>query len=161
MKEDNIWITQLEKPSGSEGFMKPLFDLVNGNPARALDDFHIIALMKHRDPEHLDEEETMKQGEGSHWPWLVLICFRETEETTEEFGNWLAEQLSLFANKPDSGYLGNKNLLICHSSGCWPWEFLLLSLLLTKANVLLIPSRESRLILMLLLKSHDKLSVDK
>ena len=76
--------------------------------------------MKHRDPEHLDKEETMKQGEGSNWPWLVLICFRETEETTEEFGNWLAKQLSLFANKHDSGYLGNKNLFIYQSSGCDP-----------------------------------------
>ena len=45
--EDNIWIAQLEKPSGSAGFMKPLVDLVNISPARALDDFHIIALMKH------------------------------------------------------------------------------------------------------------------
>ncbi len=87
VKEENIWIAQLEKPSGSAGFMKPLVDLVNGYPARALDDFHIIALMKRKDPEHLDEEETMKQGERSNWPWLVLICIRETEETTEEFGN--------------------------------------------------------------------------
>ena len=66
VKEENIWIAQLEKPSGSAGFMKPLVDLVNISPARALDDFHIIALMKHRDPEHLHEEETMKQGEGSN-----------------------------------------------------------------------------------------------
>ena len=62
----------------------------------------------------------MKQGEGSYWPQLVLICFRETEDTTEEFGNWLAEQLSLFANKPDSGYLGNKKLFIYRSSGYDP-----------------------------------------
>ena len=96
--------------------MKPLHVLVNGNPARALDDFHIIALMKRRDPEHLDEEETMKQGEGSNWSRLILICFRDTEETTEEFGNWLAEQLSLFANIPDSAYLGNKSLFIYQSS---------------------------------------------
>ncbi len=68
MKEENIWIAQLEKPSGSAGFMKPLVNLVNISPARALDDFHIIALMKRRDPEHLDEEKTMKQGEGSNWP---------------------------------------------------------------------------------------------
>ena len=27
IKEDNIWIAQLEKPSGSAGFMKPLVDL--------------------------------------------------------------------------------------------------------------------------------------
>ena len=87
--------------------MKPLVDLVNGNPGRALDDFHIIALMKCRDPEHLYEEETMKQGEGSNWPQFVLICFRGTEEPTEEFGNWFAEQLSFFTNKPESGYLGN------------------------------------------------------
>ncbi len=66
--------------------MKPLVDLVNGNPARALDEFHIIVLIKHRDTEHLDEEEAIKQGEGSNWPQLFLICFRETEETAEEFG---------------------------------------------------------------------------
>ena len=82
-KEDNIWIAQLEKPSGSAGFMKPLVNLVNISPARALDDFHIIALMKRRDPEHLDEEETMKQEEGKNWYQLVLICVREREETTE------------------------------------------------------------------------------
>ena len=91
MKEDNIWIAQLEKPSGSAGFMKPLVDLVNGIPARSLDDFHIISLMKQRDPEQIDEEKTMKQGEGSNLPQLVLICFREKEEMTEEFGYWLAE----------------------------------------------------------------------
>ena len=76
--------------------------------------------MKHGDPDHLDEQETMKQGERSNWPWLVLICFRETEETTEEFGNWLAEQLSCFSNKPDSGYLGNKNVFVYQSSECNP-----------------------------------------
>ena len=76
--------------------------------------------MKYRDPLQLDEEETMKKGEGNNWLWLILICFRETEETTEEFGNWLAKQLSLFANKPDSGYLGNKNLFVYQSSGYDP-----------------------------------------
>ena len=59
--------------------------------------------MKCRDPEHLDEEETMKQEEGKNWYQLVLICVREREETTEQVGNWLAKQLSLFANNPDSG----------------------------------------------------------
>ena len=83
----------------------------------------------------------MKQGEGGNWLWLVLIYFRETEETTEEFVKWLADRLFLFANKHDSGYLGNKNLFIYQSSRCWPWAFLLSSLLSTKANVLLIPSR--------------------
>ena len=67
--------------------------------------------MKCRDPEHIDGEETMKQGEGSNWPRLILIYFRETEETLVEFGNWLTEQLSLFTNKPDSGYLGYKKML--------------------------------------------------
>ena len=61
--------------------------IIIGNPARACGDFHIIELMKHRDPEQIDEEKTMKQGEGSNWSRLVLICFRETEETTEECGN--------------------------------------------------------------------------
>ena len=56
MTEDNIWIAQLEKPGGFAGIMKPLVCLVNVNPARALDDFYNIALMKHRDPEHLDKE---------------------------------------------------------------------------------------------------------
>ena len=32
----------------------------------------------------------------------------------------MAEQLSLFANKPDSGYLGNKNLFVYQSSGYDP-----------------------------------------
>ena len=40
VKEDNIWIAQLEKPSGSAGLMKPLVDLANICPARALDDFN-------------------------------------------------------------------------------------------------------------------------
>ncbi len=62
----------------------------------------------------------MQQGEGSNWPCLFPICFRKTEETTEEFGNWLAEQLSLFAKKTDSGYKGNKNLFVYRTSECDP-----------------------------------------
>ncbi len=47
VKEGNVWIVQLKKSSGFADFMKPLHVLVNGNPARALDDFHIIAEIKH------------------------------------------------------------------------------------------------------------------
>ena len=50
--------------------------------------------MKHKDLDHLYKEVTIKQGEESNWPQLDIICFRETEEDSKEFGNWLAEQLS-------------------------------------------------------------------
>lgn len=100
--------------------MKPLVDLVKCDPTNSLEDFHIIALMKHRDLDHLDQKETMKQGEWNNWADLFLIFFKETEKITEEFCNWLADQLSLFDNKPDSGYTGNKNIFVYQSSECEP-----------------------------------------
>ena len=82
MNEDNIWISQFIKQKGISGFMNPLVNLVNGNLSKDLNNFHIITLMKHRDPDPLDKDKATKPGEGGDGSWLVVICFGETEETT-------------------------------------------------------------------------------
>jgi hypothetical protein len=36
---------------------------------------------------------------------VLLICFKDdTDEIPEEFGNWLAEYLTKFANKTDASF---------------------------------------------------------
>ena len=55
----------------------------------------------------------------------------ETEETTKEFGNRLAEQLSLFANKPDYGDLRN-NFFVCQISGHNPKPKPVIEYIMTK-----------------------------
>jgi hypothetical protein len=116
VNEDNIWIIELEKPDGAAGFMKPLSDLIKTKPAIALDMFHVISLMKRKNDENVNEDVPKMQSEGSMWPRLVFVCFKDSEESPDKFGNWMANQLTNFSNQTDSGYLGSQNLYVYQKS---------------------------------------------
>jgi hypothetical protein len=96
--------------------MKPLSDLIKTKPAIALDMFHVISLMKRKNDENVNEDVPKMQSEGSMWPRLVFVCFKDSEESPDKFGNWMANQLTNFSNQTDSGYLGSQNLYVYQKS---------------------------------------------
>lgn len=62
-------------------------NLLNVDPSVTLDEFYNIALMKHMDLYHPDNELSMKQSKDINWHCLLLICFKNADKALKGLGN--------------------------------------------------------------------------
>ena len=109
--EDSIFVAHLLRPNGDHAYMKPFRDMVNERPFKALDEFHIIALPYLRDPAHPEKNLSWPQSPTSTFGRLGIVCFRDNEESTDEFGNSFASKLMQYANDSDE-FTGTRNKFI-------------------------------------------------
>ena len=112
-KEENVWIADLSKPDGSQAYQAPYKNMLTDEPYKALDDFHIIGIAAQRDPSSDPNDLPLPQGRDSNYGRTSIVCFRDSDETIEEFGDSLAAKLTSYANTSEA-FIGTRNHFIYH-----------------------------------------------
>lgn len=69
----------------------------------------------------------------------LFVCFKDPNESSDKFGNWMANKLTNFSNQANSGYIESQNLYVCQKVSSNP--FLCITAFLQKTASIL--SRKS------------------
>ena len=112
-KEENVWIADLSKPDDRQAYSAPYKNMLTDDPHKALDHFHIIGIAARRDPSTNPKDLPLPQGPDSNYGRTSIVCFRDTNETIEEFGDSLAAKLTSYANTSEA-FIGTRNHFIYH-----------------------------------------------
>mmetsp|Transcript_22019 Transcript_22019/g.47867 ORF Transcript_22019/g.47867 Transcript_22019/m.47867 type:complete len:269 (-) Transcript_22019:158-964(-) len=112
-KEVSVFLIDLNKPDGDQAYEAPYKAMLNTQPYVALDEYHIIGMAARRNSSYPDKDLPLPQGRDSMYGRYCLVCFRDGDETVEEFGNSLAAKLTNYANSSEA-FIGSKNHFIYH-----------------------------------------------
>lgn len=114
----SIFLVQLVKMNGEACYIKFILDFLEAYPDACKEMFRVFGIVTRRDPS-TDADVAMPQKKGSPYARRCLVIYAQPNETRSAVGQWLASNLTTFANQsPD--FIGTNNKFIyreCNPAG--------------------------------------------